>query len=96
MRRASSRDYGFGIVGLVGVAGRAQGVVVVVEQEQPAILQRKDALDGLEGEEEQDPEAESPARSNCEIPLGSRIESRSSTSLSIRNPSESVRLRSTR
>ena len=37
---------------------RAQGVVVVVEQEQAPILQREDALDGLEGEREQVPEAD--------------------------------------
>jgi hypothetical protein len=45
-------DYGFGIVGLVGVAARAQGVVVVVEQEQPPVSEREDALEGLEGERE--------------------------------------------
>ena len=40
----------FGVVGPVGVAARAQGVVVVVEQEQPPVSEREDALDGLEGE----------------------------------------------
>jgi hypothetical protein len=59
LRRASSRDdYGFGIVGLVGAAARAQGVVVVIEQKQPPVFQGEDALDGLEGEREQVPEVD--------------------------------------
>ena len=72
----------------------------MVKQEQSAILQRNEALDGLkgdlEGEKEQVPEADVAFSFELLDPVRGRIESRSSTSLSIKTPSESVRLRSTR
>jgi hypothetical protein len=40
------------VVGLVGVASLAQVVVVVLEQEQPPVSERKNALDSPEGKRE--------------------------------------------
>jgi len=51
-RGTGAHDYRFGIVGPGGGATHAQGVVVVVQQEQPPVSEWQDALYGLKGERE--------------------------------------------